>query len=248
MKKKTVFLFALVLFALTCCILFSQTDSFGTENNTLNKPSILIPESLYKFSPVLEGTEIIHDFIVQNKGTAPLKIEKVRTGWGCAAVSYTRQIPPGGEGKITIKVNTNGYGGRTLTKRITVNTDSPVTPLLNLTVIGNINNFVRIIPDRVILNGFIGDPIVRTVKIIPEENYPFKMVGDRTVRKKYIRYELEEANLAEKTEYVLTVANLKKQKGRYFETIRLKTDSKIRPEISIRVYGNILDRPSGGKK
>jgi len=120
--------------------------------------------------------------------------------------------------------------------------------LLNLTVIGNINNFVRIIPNRVILNGFTGDPIERTVKIITEEKYPFKMVGDRTVRKKYIRYELEEAKRSEKPGYVLTVANLKKQKGRYFETIRLKTDSKIRPEISIRVYGNILDRSPGGKK
>jgi len=129
-----------------------------------------------------------------------------------------------------------------------VNTDSPVTPLLNLTVIGNINNFVRIIPNRIILNGFTGDPIERTVKIIPEEKYPFKMVGDRTVSKKYIRYELEEAKRSEKPGYVLTVANLKKQKGRYVETIRLKTDSKIRPEISIRVYGNILDRSPGGKK
>jgi hypothetical protein len=243
MKQKTLF-----VFVLTCCILFFQNGSFGTEKNTLDVPPVFVPETRYKFGPVLEGTEITHDFIVQNKGSAPLKIETVRTGWGCTAVSYTRQIPPGGEGKITIKVNTNGYGGRTLTKSIAVKTDSPVTPLLDLTVIGNVNNFVRIIPNRVILNGFTGDPIKRTVKIIPEEKYPFKMVGDRTVRKKYIRYELEEANRPEKTEYVLTVANLKKQKGRYFETIRLKTDSKIRPEISIRVYGNILDRPSGGKK
>lgn len=123
-----------------------------------------------------------------------------------------------------------------------------MTPLLHLTVIGNINNFVTIIPNRVTLRGFTGDSTVRTVKIIPEEKYPFKMVGDRAVRKKYIRYELEEAKRSEKTEYVLTVANLKKEKGRYFDTITLKTDSKIRPEIRIRVYGNILDRPSGGKK
>ena len=74
------------------------------------------------------------------------------------------------------------------------------------------------------------------------------MVGDRTVRKKYIRYKLKETKRSERTEYVLTVANLKKEKGRYFETIKLKTDSKIRPEIRIRVYGNILDRPPGGKK
>ena len=119
--------------------------------------------------------------------------------------------------------------------------------MLNLTVIGNINHFVRIIPNRVTLRGFTGDPIERRVKIIPEEKYPFNMVGDRVVRKKYIRYELEETRRSEKTEYVLTVANLKKQKGRYFETIRLKTDSNIRPEIRIRVYGNILDRPPDGK-
>jgi hypothetical protein len=75
MKQKTIF-----LFTLACCILFFQTGSFGTEKNTLNVPPVLVPESLYKFGPVLEGTEIKHDFIVQNKGTAPLKIEKVRTG------------------------------------------------------------------------------------------------------------------------------------------------------------------------
>jgi hypothetical protein len=120
--------------------------------------------------------------------------------------------------------------------------------LLNLTVIGHINHFVRIIPNRVTLSGVSGTSIEKKVNIIPEEKYPFKIVGDRTVRKKYIRYKLEKAKRSEKPGYVLTVANLKKGKGRYFETIRLKTDSKIRPEISIRVYGNILDRPSGGKK
>lgn len=80
MKKKTIFLFVQVLFALACCILFSQTGSFGTENITLNVPPVFVPETCYKFGSVLEGTEITHDFIVQNKGTAPLKIETVRTG------------------------------------------------------------------------------------------------------------------------------------------------------------------------
>jgi len=75
MKQKT--LFVLVL---ACCILFFQTDSFGNEINTLNVQPVIVSESLYKFDPVLEGTEITHDFIVQNKGTAPLKIETVRTG------------------------------------------------------------------------------------------------------------------------------------------------------------------------
>jgi hypothetical protein len=75
MKQKTLFIFALV-----CCIVFFQTGAFGTEKNTLDVPSAFVPETRYKFGPVLEGTEITHDFIVQNKGAAPLKIEKVRTG------------------------------------------------------------------------------------------------------------------------------------------------------------------------
>ena len=49
-------------------------------------------------------------------------------------------------------------------------------------------------------------------------------------------------------EYVLTVENLKKTKGRYVDTIKFKTDSKIRPEIKIYVIGNILDRPKNEKQ
>lgn len=98
------------------------------------------------------------------------------------------------------------------------------------------------------MRGFAGNQITQKVRIIPEENYPFKILGDRAVRKKNIRYELKEASRSKKIEYVLTIANLKKQKGRYFDLIKLKTDSKIQPDIKIRVYGNIFDRPPGVKK
>ena len=75
MKNKTLFVISLAF-----CILFFETASFGTENKTPNLPSVFVPESRFEFPPVLDGTEITHDFIVQNKGAAPLKIEKVRTG------------------------------------------------------------------------------------------------------------------------------------------------------------------------
>ena len=75
MKNKTLFVISLAF-----CILFFETASFGTENKTPNLPSVFVPESRFEFPPVLDGTEITHDFIVQNKGAAPLTIEKVRTG------------------------------------------------------------------------------------------------------------------------------------------------------------------------
>ena len=120
--------------------------------------------------------------------------------------------------------------------------------MLHLTIVGNVNKFVTIIPKRVSLRGFAGDQIMATVKIIPEEKYPFKIIGDRTIHNKNFLYKLEEVKRSTKTEYVLTVENLKKEKGRYSNTIKLKTDSKIRPEIKIRVYGNILNKPGNNTK
>jgi hypothetical protein len=39
----------------------------------------------------------------------------------------------------------------------------------------------------------------------------------------------------------VTVENLKQNKGRYMDTIFLKTTSKIQPTIKIPVYGNIYE-------
>lgn len=43
-------------------------------------PAIVIAEPLYAFPNVVDGTEIHHDFKVQNNGTGELRIEKVETG------------------------------------------------------------------------------------------------------------------------------------------------------------------------
>ncbi len=43
-------------------------------------PAAQLSEPVYKFDSILEGKEILHDFIVQNKGTAELDILKVQPG------------------------------------------------------------------------------------------------------------------------------------------------------------------------
>lgn len=62
-----------------CCILWLPVVSFSAENDQ-KSPDAFFPEVRYEFASVAEGKEVTHDFIVQNKGTAPLLIEKVRTG------------------------------------------------------------------------------------------------------------------------------------------------------------------------
>lgn len=42
-------------------------------------PAVRIPQPVFTFQPVIEGTDVHHDFMVLNTGTAPLKIERVAT-------------------------------------------------------------------------------------------------------------------------------------------------------------------------
>jgi len=114
--------------------------------------------------------------------------------------------------------------------------------MLNLTIVGNVEQFVEIVPNRVVLSGIEGNPIQAKVKIIPKDKYPFTIKKAKATNTKNITFTLEKTKSSEKMEYVLTVENLKKTTGRYVDTIKLKTDSKIRPEIKIYVIGNILNR------
>ena len=53
---------------------------------------------------------------------------------------------------------------------------------------------------------------------------------------------IEEEKSEKGLQYTLTVENQRLQKGRYFDIITLETDSKIRPTLSLRVYGDIKPR------
>ncbi|MCP4627953.1 MAG: DUF1573 domain-containing protein [bacterium] len=54
------------------------TVSMGTQDQP--NASAFFPETSHEFTPVLDGAKVVHEFVLQNKGTAMLKVEKVKTG------------------------------------------------------------------------------------------------------------------------------------------------------------------------
>jgi len=75
MKIKNLFFFFLLFF-----LFLNFNTSIMAEDNVNTYPSAYLPVDNYEFDTVVEGNEIDHQFIIQNKGTAPLNIEKVKTG------------------------------------------------------------------------------------------------------------------------------------------------------------------------
>ena len=59
--------------------IFVATAWAGNQAEPFNSPNAYLPAYRYEFGSVLEGAEVLHDFVIQNKGNAPLKIIKVET-------------------------------------------------------------------------------------------------------------------------------------------------------------------------
>jgi len=129
-----------------------------------------------------------------------------------------------------------------LREKIVVLTNDPDKPNQKLEVFGNVERFVTIKPGVVLLSGVVGKQIKVVVRIIPEKKYPFKIVGTSLIRGKYVGCELREVDASEGGGYALSVENLRNRRGRYSDLITLKTTSKIRPEIKIKVYCNIFSK------
>ena len=64
--------------AMAALLVFSAGSGFGTEND--QGPKVFFPQTHYEFSAVLEDTTVVHEFVIQNKGDAPLTVERVKTG------------------------------------------------------------------------------------------------------------------------------------------------------------------------
>lgn len=104
--------------------------------------------------------------------------------------------------------------------------------------------FATIRPKHVSLRGFAGDSIKGKVRIIPEKKYPFKILDVRAQDGKNINFQLDEVRKSNGLTYELKVENLREKAGRYYDTIILKTDSKVRPELNVKVYGYLRTRKS----
>ena len=75
MKSKSALLPACLLLVFS---LFS-VRSFA-EEETGQAPSLVFPAPKYEFEEVLEGDEVLHDFVIRNRGATVLEVLRVKPG------------------------------------------------------------------------------------------------------------------------------------------------------------------------
>jgi hypothetical protein len=113
---------------------------------------------------------------------------------------------------------------------------------------GDVDLFATITPANLRLFGNVGEKISGKVVILLSEKYPFEILAAKALNGQNIKFNLEKNQKEDKPGYMLTVENLMEKQGRYYDTIQLTTDSKLKPFLTVKVYGNIFEKPDERKK
>ncbi len=96
-------------------------------------PWIHAAEPVFDWGSVEPGTEIRHTFLLTNRGTETVTIEKARTSCGCGAFDFSREIPPGGEGHLSILIPGDKVKEGKLRASITLKTNAKGDDVLVVT-------------------------------------------------------------------------------------------------------------------
>ncbi len=68
-------------FLLGCMACVFMMPGYATATESSPKvPQAFLPERVFEFQPVLEGTQVVHEFVLKNKGEAPLNILQIKSG------------------------------------------------------------------------------------------------------------------------------------------------------------------------
>jgi hypothetical protein len=109
------------------------------------KPKAVAVEPIADLGTVAKGNSVNHDFIVKNDGTAPLEITQVQPACGCTVVSFDKSIAPGKTGIVHTVIDTSTFNGP-IAKSVTVYTNDPDTPQIQLTIKAKVEPYIYVKP------------------------------------------------------------------------------------------------------
>lgn len=120
--------------ALTC-----ENFSGLTKEQKSAGPRPIFAESTYSFGHKRAGAVVSAKFTCTNKGAAPLKVYKVDSDRGGVSSTAFPVVKPGESGSFTVTFDTGGMPKGEALVMLTLTTNSPLRPIVNLFLAGIID-------------------------------------------------------------------------------------------------------------
>lgn len=102
------------------------------------KAEIKFDSLTHHFNEVIEGQDAVFVFVFYNIGKEPLTLLDARPGCSCTVSDFTKEpVMPGKSGSVQVKYGTKGRMGA-FTKVVTVTSNASISPIVTLTIDGNV--------------------------------------------------------------------------------------------------------------
>ena len=154
---------------------------------------------------------------------------------------FDRVIPPGGEGKVLLEINTDRLEGKS-TKGVRVMSNDPGWPQVNLKLSFTVKTMLQISPkSRIFIPIKKGKPWTQEFKVTSSEGKPFKIISV-TSSSKYVSANFKPVGGKpdERKTYIVEVeASPDIPVGRFAATVEIKTDLSKDLKETIWIFGKV---------
>jgi len=203
------------------------------------RPRVALDEPVFDFGTVDRGARVDHTFRVPNRGGATLRIDHVKSSCGCTvAVLSEREVPPGGEARVGVSLDTARLAGRT-TKTVNVYTNDPDAPVVGLSLAGQVLADLILTPQPLYLGHLRRGEAVRREVIVtsgrPGERYVVERV-EPTSPHLHARLEPRPDGPGQR---LVVELDRDLPLGRFNEQLRLHTTSPREPVLTLPVFGSV---------
>ena len=149
---------------------------------------------------------------------------------------FDKAIPPGGEGKIRLQINTRGYQG-SVYKSAGVYHNDPNKKTLILEIKGNVKVPIYLSSRYISLYGEEGQSVTRVIDIKAELDKPLELDPMEFNLGAKVSYTIEEIEKGRK--YRIMFKSIPGPPQTYGGFLKLKTNYPEKPELTVRIRGQI---------
>ena len=209
-----------------------------------NGPKLVLNEDKHDVGTVAKGEMIKQTYVVKNAGKADLHITDVKPSCGCTVPEYDKVIKPGGEGKITLNVDTKSFQGA-ISKSALIVSDDPASPQATIFLTANVKPYVEALPYGFFrIQALTGDSATSEVTLVSDE--PDFKPTKAEVAQSYLTVAI--APVAEKdrikdrnpNQYKVTLTSKPDApEGLVGGYVKVQTGAKKQPELDLAISGYV---------
>lgn len=211
------------------------------------RPKAHVAEPVHEAGTLAPGEKVVHDFVVENQGEAPLEITDVRPACGCTVAEFDRTIAPGTSGKVHAVLDTSTFAGA-ISKGITVLTNDPVRPSIQLTLKATVEPHLMVDPGYArFIQPQLSDPGVVVQRLWTKSfdhleildvtsPYPFLTVTHEKIEDPENRHE---EGVGPQHELTLVLDYTEAPVGALADYVTVRTNHPKQPEVKVPISGFI---------